>query len=209
MVTNMDLNLSKISAILNDYAIDKIYDIIEKYGSLLNDEQLELLNDLITSNRIIHVDYDCEKVRNHYANEQIPPASGPRSWGDGLIHIYPFTFENKTTEEVIKKYITEGIITHELFHYLISLDTLNTNPEYNEYYNYLNEGFAQYLTEQIEGREIESYSCRRNVEFVKDILNKTNNNIKGILNKQLSEEEINLINEIYKEYNKEQEFRKI
>ena len=203
----MDLNLSKISSILNDFAIDRIYEIIEKYGFQLNNEQLELFNALITSNRVIRVDYDSEQVRNHYANEQIPAASGPRSWGDGLIHIYPFIFENKTTEEIIEKYITEGIITHELFHYLVSLDTLNNNPEYDMYYSFLNEGFVQYLTEQIEGREIESSNYRSNVEFVKGILNKMNNNTKGILNKQLSENEINLINEMYKEYINEQESR--
>lgn len=202
----MKLNLPKISESLNNYAIDKLYEIIEKYGARLEDECLERFNNLIANNKVIVSHYMDEKVMKHFDGDSIPPASGPRSWEDGLIHIYPFVFEIQETEKIIEKYINEGIITHELFHYIISLDTINNIREYDQYYSYLNEGFVQYLTEDLEGKEYALSNYRRNVEFVKKLLRRLDNNIKGIINKRLDKDDIEIINQMYQDYINEKEF---
>lgn len=202
----MELNTSKIYEKLNDYAVDKLYEIIEKLGYQLKDEYLETFNVLIANNKVISVHIKNEEVMKHFEGDSIPPASGPRSWKDGLVHIYPFIFDIEDTETVIEKYMNEGIITHELFHHIITLDTLNETQEYDQYYSYLNEGFVQYLTEELEGREFTSSNYRRNVEFVKELLKRLDNNIKGIMNKRLSDDEVDIINEMYEDYMIEREF---
>lgn len=203
----MYIDYNKILAKINDYAIEKIYDIIEKYGALLHNRQLELLNNLIAGNQVIVIHSNDDKVKEHFKDETIPPASGPRSWGDGLIHIYPFVYDSLSTDEIIEKYINEGIITHELFHYIIQLDKLNNDPKYHQYYSYLNEGFVQYFTEQIEGPK-NSCNYRRNVDFVTDLLNELNNNTKSILNCTLDEDELNIINKAHHNYCLEEAFMK-
>lgn len=202
----MEYNTSSISDRLNDYAIDRIYEILERYGSILSDDYIETFDTLIATNRVITVHAMDEEVMKHFDGNSIPPASGPRSWEDGLVHIYPFIYKNTKNEQVKDIYINEGIITHELFHYLIRLDELNSNPEYNDYFSYLNEGLVQYLTEKLEGRKFTSSNYRRNVEFVKVLLNKLDNNLKGIINRRLDKEELDIINGMYQEYVMEQSF---
>lgn len=161
----------KLNEMLNEYAIDKLYDILERYGANINKETFEELENRILDNRIISVDHP-SLDDNKFFNNNIPLAHGPRTKNDGLIHIYPYTrCKNVTdTQELFNKIIESGIITHELFHFIIKLDDKNiTDQEEDEFTHYITEGMVQLYTEEHEKKEFTNSEYRKNVILAKKL----------------------------------------
>lgn len=122
MVVN-DINYIKLNEMFNNYAIDKIYDILEKYGAHASEEVIEEIENKIITNKIIVTDYPSPEDDELF-NHNVPLAHGGRTKNDGLIHIYPYVIckDFNTTDELYKHIIESGIITHEIFHFFIKLD---------------------------------------------------------------------------------------
>lgn len=92
--------------------------------------------------------------------ENITSAHRPRVKKDGMIHIYPYIY-NKDTEWIIKHYINEGILTHELCHYIIKLDFKSLDESEEKLGHFINEGAVQLLTELIDKKNIKELSTAK------------------------------------------------
>lgn len=181
------LDYDKIQQKINDYAVDTIYEIVEKYGKYLSKEQIMQFENIIIGNKAVIVDKNIE-LDSKFFNGNIPSAHGPRTKNDGFIHVYPYTIKNKNTSEIIEHYIKSGIIKHELFHYIIRLDFKDDNKELEEFSHYLNEGMVQLFTEM--DNKIIDNNCeyRKNIALAQkllQLLNGTlpfNKNLKELMN---------------------------
>ena len=166
----MEINYDKLDKELNSFAIDKIYDLLSNFDhEIMNDAKRQFENSII-NNKIIVVNKPSQKDINIF-KENIPSAHGPRAKKDGMIHIYPYIY-NKDTEWIIKHYINEGILTHELCHYIIRLDFKSLDESEEELGHFINEGAVQLLTELIDKKRYQGVEYRKNVELVKILLTK-------------------------------------
>lgn len=160
-----DIEYGKLSEMLNSYAIEKLYDILEKYGVYANKETIEEVENKILTNKIIVVNHP-NPEDDEFFNNDIPFAHGPQTKNDGLIHFYPYTRckDIKTTEELFNYIIENGIITHQIFHFFIKLDDPKiTDSEEKEFYHYITEGMVQSFTEEHENKEFPENEYRKSV----------------------------------------------
>ena len=188
----MEINYDKIDKELNSFAIDKIYDLLSNFDhEIMNDAKRQFENSII-NNKIIVVNKPSQKDINIF-KENIPSAHGPRAKKDGTIHIYPYIY-NKDTEWIIKHYINEGILTHELCHYIIKLDFESLDESEEKLGHFINEGAVQLLTELIDKKKYQGVEYRKNVELVEILLTKIPfekifaGNLKEILSSEQFEE---------------------
>lgn len=158
----MKIDYQKIEEELNKFAIDIIYDILDKYSPFLSDEEKDTFIEKITSNKAIIVDKPCKEDEEFFQGS-IPIAHGPRAKGDGYIHIYPYAFRNPNTEEIISNCI-DHIITHELYHFIIKLDIEGEySPDEIDFGHYLTEGMVQLFSEIHQGSTDRTSKYRQNV----------------------------------------------
>lgn len=173
----------KLNEMLNDYAIDKLYDILERYGANADEKTFEELENKILANKIIIVDHP-NSEDDKFFNNNIPIAHGPRTKNDGLIHFYPYVRckNANSTDELFNQIIESGIITHEIFHFFIKLDDPSiTDAEEEEFTHYITEGMVQLYTEEHEKKQFNDSEYRKNVNLAnklrslipKDISTKT------------------------------------
>lgn len=161
----------KLNQLLTNYAIDKLYDILERYGLYASKETIEEIENKIVDNKIISVDHPSEED-NQLFNGNIPIAHGGRTKNDGLIHVYPYvTCHNiNNTEELFNKIIDNGIITHELFHFFIKLDEEDIDDEnINNFMHFLNEGMVQLYTEELDKKNYPNNEYRKNIAIAKKL----------------------------------------
>lgn len=147
-----DIEYVKLSEMFNDYAINKLYDILEKYGIHASKETIEDLENKIINNKIIIINHPSIEDNKRFNND-IPIAHGGRVKEDGLIHIYPYVACQNVfnTKELFQHIIDNGIITHEIFHYFIHLDNENIDDQEKEsFIHFINEGLVQSYTEEHE-----------------------------------------------------------
>lgn len=164
----MEIDYNKIDKVVNKYAIDVIYDILEKYSNYLNEEEKDIFIEKITNNRIIIVDKPNPEDENFFHGD-IPTAHGPRAKGDGFIHIYPYRFNNLSTDEIIKSCI-DHIIIHELYHYIIKLDIKGDfSPDEIDFGHYITEGMVQLFAELHQGQSDRTSKYRKNIDNAKII----------------------------------------
>lgn len=168
-----DINYPKLDEMLNNYAIDKLYDILEKNGAHASEEIIEELEKKIITNKIIIVDYPNPKD-DEFFNHKIPIAHGGRTKNDGFIHIYPYIRckDYNNIEELYEFIIQSGIITHELFHYFIHLDDdLLDDEELKEFSHFINEGMVQAFTEEHENKMFPNIEYRKNIQLANKLRN--------------------------------------
>lgn len=164
----MNIDYEKIDKVLNDYAINKIYDILSYFKNFISTDVTEKFENAILNNKIINVNKPSQKDTAFF-NNSIPYAHGPRTKNDGMINIYPYLYK-KNTDEIINTYINEGIITHELMHFIIILDFKDENKLNEEFGHYINEGMVQLFTEQLDKKKFENVEYRKNIELAEDLL---------------------------------------
>lgn len=160
-----DIEYTRLSEKLNDYAIEKLYDILERVGAEPDKNTFLEVENKILANKIIVVDRPCPEDDEFFHNN-VPIAHGPRTKNDGLIHIYPYTRCNNVnnTDELFNYIIECGIITHEIFHFFIKLDDPEvTDTEEEEFGHYITEGMVQLYTEEHEEKEYALNEYRKNV----------------------------------------------
>ena len=199
----MEINYDKIDKELNDFAIDKIYELLSIFGDDITPAAKEQFENAVIKNRIIAVDQPSNENMDFFKGN-IPPAHGPRTKEDGMIHIYPYIYD-KDTNLLIKHYIDEGILTHELCHYIIKLDFKSPDKSETDLGHFINEGAVQLLTEQIDNKKYQGVEYRKNVELARILLTKipTKNIFRGNLKEILSPEQFI---EIKEEYLKQKKF---
>ena len=78
----MEIDYKKIDTELNMFAIDVIYEILDKYSSLISEKDKETFIEKITNNRVIVVDMP-SKEDEIFFEGNIPKAHGPRAKKDG------------------------------------------------------------------------------------------------------------------------------
>lgn len=193
----MEINYDKIDKELNDFAIDKIYELLSIFGDDITPAAKEQFENAVIKNRIIAVDQPSNENMDFFKGN-IPPAHGPRTKEDGMIHIYPYIYD-KDTNLLIKHYIDEGILTHELCHYIIKLDFESPDKSETDLGHFINEGAVQLLTEQIDNKKYQGVEYRKNVELARILLTKipTKNIFRGNLKEILSPEQFIEIKEEY------------
>lgn len=193
----MEINYDKINKELNDFAIDKIYELLSIFGDDITPAAKEQFENAVIKNRIIAVDQPSNENMDFFKGN-IPPAHGPRTKEDGMIHIYPYIYD-KDTNLLIKHYIDEGILTHELCHYIIKLDFESPDKSETDLGHFINEGAVQLLTEQIDNKKYQGVEYRKNVELARILLTKipTKNIFRGNLKEILSPEQFIEIKEEY------------
>lgn len=193
----MEINYDKIDKELNDFAIDKIYELLSIFGDDITPAAKEQFENAVIKNRIIAVDQPSNENMDFF-KENIPPAHGPRTKEDGMIHIYPYIYD-KDTNLLIKHYIDEGILTHELCHYIIKLDFESSDKIESDLGHFINEGAVQLLTEQLDKKTHKGVEYRKNVELARILLTKipTKNIFRGNLKEILSPEQFIEIKEEY------------
>ncbi len=193
----MEINYDKIDKELNDFAIDKIYELLSIFGDDITPAAKEQFENAVIKNRIIAVDQPSNENMDFFKGN-IPPAHGPRTKEDGMIHIYPYIYD-KDTNLLIKHYIDEGILTHELCHYIIKLDFESPDKSETDLGHFINEGAVQLLTEQIDNKKYQGVEYRKNVELARFLLTKipTKNIFRGNLKEILSPEQFIEIKEEY------------
>lgn len=165
----MNIIYSQVYEELNQYAIDAIYDIMEKCGKYMTKEQIITYEKKIAEDRIVMVNSYTEEDDKLFKGK-IPVAHGPRTKKDGYIHVYPFKYKNTNTERVIDNYTSGGIILHELYHYIVQLD-IKESPDKNRvaFGHYLTEGMVEFLTEQHCNNKYTRWSLRRNVDTAQEL----------------------------------------
>lgn len=198
----MEINYDKIDKELNDFAIDKIYVLLSFFGDDIRPAAKEQFENAVIKNKIIVVDYPSNKDIDFFKGN-IPSAHGPRTKEDGMIHIYPYIYD-KDTDLIIKHYIDEGILTHELCHYIIKLDFESSDKIESDLGHFINEGAVQLLTEQVDKKRHQGVEYRKNVELARLLLTKipTKNIFGGNLKEILSPEQFVEIKEEYLRQNK-------
>lgn len=166
----MEINYEKIDKELNSFVIDKIYEILALFENDILDDAKKQFETAIINNKIITVNQPSQENMDFFKGN-IPPAHGPRAKKDGMIHIYPYIYK-KDTDWIINHYIDEGILTHELCHYIVKLDFKSSDKNEEDFGHFVNEGAVQFLTEQIDNKRYQSVGYRKNVELVKILLTK-------------------------------------
>lgn len=174
----MNINYLKIEEELNAYAIETIYDIIEKCGKHMTQEQIETYENLICMNKVVIVNKPTIED-NEFFKGNVPVAHGPRTKKDGYIHVYPYKYKNMDTEQIIDVYINQGVLLHELYHYIIKLDIPNNgDTERVKFGHFITEGMVEFLTELHSKKQYHRWSKRRNVclaEKMYNMLSERNN----------------------------------
>ncbi|MDE5630304.1 MAG: hypothetical protein K2I70_01765 [Bacilli bacterium] len=203
----MKIDYQRIDKELNTFAIDVIYEILDKYSNFISKQEKDNLVEKITHNRAIIVD-EPSKEDEDFFQGNIPVAHGPRAKGDRYIHIYPYAFHNKNTEEIITNCI-DHIIIHELYHFIIKLDI---DGEYTkdeiDFGHYLTEGMVQLFSEIHQGKIDRTSKYRKNVDNAKIIYETFPNNPSPIFQhnyKELFMSSPNL-STIFEDFLKEKEF---
>ena len=167
------VDYSTLNEKLNLYSKKALAQIFEEYGSYFNDEQKTLFANLLNKD-FIKVEensdrYTGEKAKN---NEDItvPLAHGGRTFGDNIIHFYPFILNNtENIEDSCKE-----VLIHELFHYFIRPQQMqNTNEELS---SFVTEGLVDMYTRDFCTKHSDTYTYKegsnygKNVIFVRDLL---------------------------------------
>lgn len=193
----MEINYDKLDKELNDFTINKIYELLSIFGDDITPAAKEQFENAVIKNRIIAVDQPSNENMDFFKGN-IPPAHGPRTKKDGMIHIYPYIYD-KGTNLLIKHYIDEGILTHELCHYIIKLDFESSDKIESDLGHFINEGAVQLLTEQLDKKTHKGVEYRKNVELASLLLTKipTKNIFEGNLKEILSPEQFIEIKEEY------------
>ncbi len=167
----MNINYLKIEEELNSYAIEAIYDIMEKCGKFMTQEEFEAYEKGILENKVIIVNrpsVDDDK----FFKGNVPVAHGPRTKKDGYVHVYPYRYKNQNTDQIIDNYINGSIILHELYHYIIRLDIKNSNEKTRiRFGHYITEGMVELFTELHNKQKATRWSARRNVDAAEKIYN--------------------------------------
>lgn len=205
----MNIDYELIDKKINYFAMDIISDIISSFAGQLRKEDEANLWILLNEKRIVIVDKPSIEDDLFFDNN-IPSAHGPRTKGDGYIHIYPYTYPHLSTEEIIQRYI-DHIITHEIFHYIIKLDIKGnySNPEI-DFGHYITEGMVQLMTERLQNYKDRTSNYRKNVDAASIILDKLidNDDLPLIFQKNYKDifEKYLELYHIYENYLKEKEF---
>lgn len=172
----MDINYERISDVINQYAINQVNEILDTYREDLPDDVVMQFEKSISENRIVIVDKPNEEDLIRF-NNNVPSAHGPRTKNDGYIHIYPYKYRlpyvkrELSDDEIINRFINEGIITHEIFHYLYKLDKSKDDEEgiEVEFGHFITEGMVQLKTEEFLKKKCTSVEYRKNIEFANEI----------------------------------------
>lgn len=207
----MYIDYLNLEEYLNSYAIELIYDIIEKCGKFMSKDQIVTYENKLSENKIIIV-HKPTVEDDIFFKGNIPVAHGPRAKKDGYIHIYPYKYKNKTTKEIIDNYINGGIILHELYHYLIKLDIKGNDNVRVKFGHYITEGMVEYLTELHSKTKYTKWSLRRNVDAAEKLYNYLleKNNVKLLfcLNFEEIFKQYPELENLFEEYKKEECFAK-
>lgn len=202
----MEIDYGFIDTQINDYAINIVYEILEKYQHFLNDEIINTLTNRIVENRIIKVN-EPSKIDESFFKGNIPTAHGPRAKNDGYIHVYPYKYKQMTTEEILNKYI-DHIIIHELYHFLIKLDIKEAvNQDEIDFGHYITEGMVQLFAEMHTKKDFSS-NYRKNVDNARIIYEACQNNLSLIFQNNYKEIFLQYpeLNIVFENYKKEKEF---
>lgn len=195
---------------LNQYAVDAIYDIMERCGKYMTAEQIITYENKIAENKIV--------IANRYTEEDnirfkgnIPVAHGPRAKKDGYIHVYPFKYKHADTDGIINNYINGGVILHELYHYIVKLDIKeSTDKKRVKFGHYLTEGMVEFLTEEHSKNRYTRWGARRNVDAAQTLYEylQEKNDIIMIFHNNFEEifERYPDLEYLYKDYLKETSF---
>ncbi len=203
----MEIDYKKIDTELNMFAIDVIYEILDKYSSLISEKDKETFIEKITNNRVIVVDMP-SKEDEIFFEGNIPKAHGPRAKKDGLIHIYPYVFRSQSTEEIIQNCINH-IIIHELYHFIIKLDIKGNYPQDEiDFGHYLTEGMVQLFSEIHQGKSDRTSKYRQNVNNAQIIYETLKNNLSLIFKHNYKDifAKFPNLSSVYDEYLKERKF---
>lgn len=206
----MYINYIELDEKLNAYAIDALYDLMEKCGKYLTEEQFSMFENIILKDKIITVEKP-NKEDEEFFKGNIPFAHGPRTKNDGLIHVYPYKYENQTTDEILENYIKNGVIIHELYHYVIKLDINYSEDEMRiKFGHYIEEGMVQFFAELHKKEKSNMWTARRNVDKAERIYNTLlkNGDIASIFKHNFEEifEMYPELEILFEEYKKEEEF---
>lgn len=184
----MNIDYEKVQQSINEYGIKILSSIRSQYSKSLTQEQLHMIEKLLSTNFIIVEKPSMEDIEffskqeginepENYSTNYIPSAHGGRTKGDNKIHIYPYTkaFKDYETEDEVVKSCIDNIVVHEIFHYFIrpnitsELDTIKI-----EFGHFITEGLVQYYTEEFSKRNSlgnPKSNYGKNVEFVVRLLN--------------------------------------
>lgn len=167
----MEIDYQLIDEKVNSYAMNVISEILAENSQSMAKEAEEILWQRLNEKRIIIVDKPSVEDELFFDNN-IPTAHGPRTKGDGYIHVYPYIFHNLTNDELIERYI-DHIITHEIYHYLIKLDIDDSyTPDEVAFGHYITEGMVQLMTEIHQGKVDRTSNYRKNVDNARIIYDK-------------------------------------
>lgn len=146
--------------------------ILIDYSDSLNIAQKERLNALLSKDFVnVEVDsqrYITEKLKNK-EDLTIPLAHGGRTFGDDVIHFYPFILNDKDS---IEENCSEVLI-HEIFHYFLRPEKLEDNDVLS---SFITEGLTDMYTRDFCSRHPDDFSYKagsnygKNVLFVRDLL---------------------------------------
>lgn len=206
----MNINYLKIEEELNTYAIETIYDIMEKCGKFMTQEEFEAYEKCILENKVVIVNRP-SATDDEFFKGNVPVAHGPRTKKDGYIHVYPHKYKNQDTEQIVNNYINGAVILHELYHYIIKLDIKNAEDKIRiRFGHYITEGMVELFTELHNKQKVTRWAARRNVDAAEKIYNTLldKNDIKAIF--QCNFEDIFAkypeLEIIYEDYKKECKF---
>ena len=123
------LNIVTEREYLNAVAKEHLKAIIKDYASVLNEERKAELSKLLDQDMIVvEVNHDAYTARKESLGEKeepkdYPTAHGGKVFGDGKIHFYLNKFSGEDISTM------EGVLIHELFHYLINPTYSQKHPE--------------------------------------------------------------------------------
>lgn len=205
----MNIDYELIDKKINSFAMDIISTIISSFSGQLREEDETILWDRLREKKIVIVEKP-NLEDDLFFDNNIPTAHGPRTKGDGYIHIYPYKFPHLSTEELIQRYI-DHIITHEIFHYIIKLDIKgNYSKEELDFGHFITEGMVQLMSEKQQSYIDRTSKYRKNVEIANIIYERCikDDNISLIFNNNFKEifEKYPELYQTYERYLKENEF---
>lgn len=100
---------------LNNKAREFLPIIYTEYSKYMNKEQMDMLKQLINSEKIVVVEENDKTYQLQNGEKMKGLAHGGRVFEDNKIHFYPFNLIDKSN----LKEKTEGLLMHELFHFFV------------------------------------------------------------------------------------------
>lgn len=136
------INTSSESEYLNASAKFHLKEILTEYGKYLSEEKRTELESLIKTDMVV-----VEKNHDTYAAfkkatgeeedpKDYPSAHGGKVYGDKKIHFYLNKFKQDSLADM------EGVLIHELFHYVISPEYTTKYPEEPRMNSFISEGLV-------------------------------------------------------------------